>query len=377
MTPPQNENNLVEHESDKLDHVTIDTAPCSAQRPAPAHDRASPSAGGLAATSGRHVVALESFHEGIVTRHQVLQRPMNSLACGEVWKLKGETRVTTIQPVSRCKQVELEEVNPHLRGGRVESHLGKNTPSSPDRDSNLDLPVLSSRAQHDERVREVYPTYSFDTYGAKRKKRLTGISTNADDRTGTEGARASRVPTWWTLSNIINSDTTENESTRILTGKVITSSSVVCMNTISRSGDIELWRLSTNTRNDDDDDDDVMIIHKSQELKTKKPLEDQCYEHGQMDCMVECEWVEATHLHFMLSDWCCLGVVNLINTRTEIGPLPGEGQVKLACLGHCTCHAPRGVADTVAPLTSGRENRQTKVEQSNERLDEHASINHL
>nr|CAD7403456.1 unnamed protein product [Timema cristinae] len=45
-------------------------------------------------------------------------------------------------------KVELKEVNPHLRGGRVENHLGKTTPSSPDRDSNLDLPVLSSRAQH-------------------------------------------------------------------------------------------------------------------------------------------------------------------------------------------------------------------------------------
>nr|CAD7569972.1 unnamed protein product [Timema californicum] len=40
--------------------------------------------------------------------------------------------------------VELEEVNPHLRGGRVGNHLGKTTPSSPDRDSNLELPVLSS-----------------------------------------------------------------------------------------------------------------------------------------------------------------------------------------------------------------------------------------
>nr|CAD7413392.1 unnamed protein product [Timema poppensis] len=48
--------------------------------------------------------------------------------------------------------VELEEVNPHLRGGRVENNLGKTTPSSPDRGSNLDLPVLSSRAaQHDKR----------------------------------------------------------------------------------------------------------------------------------------------------------------------------------------------------------------------------------
>nr|CAD7401079.1 unnamed protein product [Timema cristinae] len=49
-------------------------------------------------------------------------------------------------------KVELEEVNPNLCGGRVENHLGKTTPSSPDRDSNLNLPVLSSRAQHDKRA---------------------------------------------------------------------------------------------------------------------------------------------------------------------------------------------------------------------------------
>nr|CAD7395783.1 unnamed protein product [Timema cristinae] len=41
-------------------------------------------------------------------------------------------------------KVELEEVNLHLREGRVENHLGKTTPSSPDRDSNLDLPVLNT-----------------------------------------------------------------------------------------------------------------------------------------------------------------------------------------------------------------------------------------
>nr|CAD7394636.1 unnamed protein product [Timema cristinae] len=52
-------------------------------------------------------------------------------------------------------KVELEEVNPHLRGGRGENHLGKTTPSSPDRDSNLNLPVLSSRAQHDKRVSQL------------------------------------------------------------------------------------------------------------------------------------------------------------------------------------------------------------------------------
>nr|CAD7427800.1 unnamed protein product [Timema monikensis] len=49
-------------------------------------------------------------------------------------------------------KVDLEEVNPHLRGGRVENHLGKTPSSSPDRDLNLDLPVISSQAQHDKRI---------------------------------------------------------------------------------------------------------------------------------------------------------------------------------------------------------------------------------
>nr|CAD7256218.1 unnamed protein product [Timema shepardi] len=52
-------------------------------------------------------------------------------------------------------KVELEEVNPHLRGGRVENHLGKTTPSSPDQDSNHDLLALSSRAQHDKRISQL------------------------------------------------------------------------------------------------------------------------------------------------------------------------------------------------------------------------------
>nr|CAD7394950.1 unnamed protein product [Timema cristinae] len=55
--------------------------------------------------------------------------------------------------IERLEKVGLEEVNPHLRGGRVENRLGKTTPSSPDRDSNLDLPVLSSRAQSDKAQR--------------------------------------------------------------------------------------------------------------------------------------------------------------------------------------------------------------------------------
>nr|CAD7439516.1 unnamed protein product [Timema bartmani] len=41
-------------------------------------------------------------------------------------------------------RLNLGEVNPNLRGGSVENHLGKTTPSSPDLDSNLDLPVLGN-----------------------------------------------------------------------------------------------------------------------------------------------------------------------------------------------------------------------------------------
>nr|CAD7194054.1 unnamed protein product [Timema douglasi] len=64
---------------------------------------------------------------------------------------KAEPTEARTQIVNNKDLGELEEVNPHLRGGRVENYSGKTSPSSPDRDSNLDLPVLSSRAQHDQR----------------------------------------------------------------------------------------------------------------------------------------------------------------------------------------------------------------------------------
>nr|CAD7405171.1 unnamed protein product [Timema poppensis] len=67
----------------------------------------------------------------------------------------GDTKQPNV--VAEDRTVELEEVNPNLRGGRVENHIGKTTTSSPDRDSNLDLPVLSSRAQHDKRVSQLTP----------------------------------------------------------------------------------------------------------------------------------------------------------------------------------------------------------------------------
>nr|CAD7575667.1 unnamed protein product [Timema californicum] len=68
-------------------------------------------------------------------------------------KPRGKAQVWVWE--SEIGTVELEEVNPHLRGGRVENRLGKTTPSSPDRDSNLDLPVLSCRAPHDKRVSQL------------------------------------------------------------------------------------------------------------------------------------------------------------------------------------------------------------------------------
>nr|CAD7568652.1 unnamed protein product [Timema californicum] len=53
---------------------------------------------------------------------------------------------------------EPEEVNPHLCGGRVENHLIKTTPSSPERDSNLDLPILGSLALYKTSVLANYAT---------------------------------------------------------------------------------------------------------------------------------------------------------------------------------------------------------------------------
>nr|CAD7441673.1 unnamed protein product [Timema bartmani] len=40
------------------------------------------------------------------------------------------------------------EVYLHLRGGRVENQLGETTLSTPDQDSNLDLPVIGSLFYH-------------------------------------------------------------------------------------------------------------------------------------------------------------------------------------------------------------------------------------
>nr|CAD7570419.1 unnamed protein product [Timema californicum] len=64
---------------------------------------------------------------------------------------------------------------PTLLGRRVENHLGKTNPSSRDPDSNLDLPVLSSRAQHDTRVSQPrHLGYYINLVPASRRKRCFG-----------------------------------------------------------------------------------------------------------------------------------------------------------------------------------------------------------
>nr|CAD7567215.1 unnamed protein product [Timema californicum] len=82
----------------------------------------------------------------------VSDRVLQDVALGSVLNRYLLAALRTCEPTdaaNKCTMVELEEVNPHLRGGRVENHLGKTTPSSPGRDSNLDLPIFSSQAQHD------------------------------------------------------------------------------------------------------------------------------------------------------------------------------------------------------------------------------------
>nr|CAD7395016.1 unnamed protein product [Timema cristinae] len=96
------------------------------------------------------------YCESSTLDHEALD-PSNLVYCESNSLYHAATEVGT-ETVDRTvaaviQSVHPKEVNPHLRGGRVENHLGKTTPSSPDRDSNLDLPVLSSRAQHKRCIR--------------------------------------------------------------------------------------------------------------------------------------------------------------------------------------------------------------------------------
>nr|CAD7405877.1 unnamed protein product [Timema poppensis] len=100
--------------------------------------------------------------------------PLEEIASIEILEECGyDVPASKLETITTYRQVLLgtEEVNPHLRGGRVENHLGKTTPSSPNRDSNLDLPVLSSRVQHDKRVSQL------------RHRGGSGIGTSGDKQT--------------------------------------------------------------------------------------------------------------------------------------------------------------------------------------------------
>nr|CAD7426274.1 unnamed protein product [Timema monikensis] len=79
-------------------------------------------------------------------------RPSARLSVSRARALREELRRSKKKRVDSRLSCSKEEVNPQLRGGRVVNHLGKTTPSSPDRDSNLDLPVLGGLSQHDWRV---------------------------------------------------------------------------------------------------------------------------------------------------------------------------------------------------------------------------------
>nr|CAD7412796.1 unnamed protein product [Timema poppensis] len=79
-------------------------------------------------------------------------------------------------------------MNPHLRGGRVENHLGKTTPSSPDRDSNIDLPALSSRAQHDKRVSQLRHRGGFHLEIMMKHHVVVSVTGRRKDKGGGGGA---------------------------------------------------------------------------------------------------------------------------------------------------------------------------------------------
>nr|CAD7195994.1 unnamed protein product [Timema douglasi] len=70
---------------------------------------------------------------------------------------------------------QTKEVNPHLCGGRVENQLGKIIPSSHNQDSNFDLLVLSSLAQHETSVFATYTTeFDLTLWQVLRHKLLLG-----------------------------------------------------------------------------------------------------------------------------------------------------------------------------------------------------------
>nr|CAD7395509.1 unnamed protein product [Timema poppensis] len=73
-----------------------------------------------------------------------------------------QTQYESDRKYQELGRLNIEEVNPHLREGRVENHLGKTTSCSPEQNSNLDLPVLGCIAQHESSALANYTTEAHD-----------------------------------------------------------------------------------------------------------------------------------------------------------------------------------------------------------------------
>nr|CAD7257511.1 unnamed protein product [Timema shepardi] len=86
-----------------------------------------------------HVVLREHYLD---TLHDWYKECLNVSSCNRPYNVRNKSakREVSSLPSSATSPEFPEEVNPHLRGGRVEDHLGKTTSSSPDRDSNLISP---------------------------------------------------------------------------------------------------------------------------------------------------------------------------------------------------------------------------------------------
>nr|CAD7587795.1 unnamed protein product [Timema genevievae] len=112
---------------------------------------------GILAVSYRIVMAALGEIELIMVDHVVLVKGSQ--------KIKSQylhLKITKLHSLFRkeLRRLNIEEVNPHLPGKKVENHLGNNPPSlsSPKQDLNLDLPVLCSLAQHETSVLTNYYT---------------------------------------------------------------------------------------------------------------------------------------------------------------------------------------------------------------------------
>nr|CAD7428235.1 unnamed protein product [Timema monikensis] len=78
--------------------------------------------------------------------------------------LTGSPNTNMLDDIPNKLGVELEEVNPHLRGGRVENHLGKTTPVHPNKirtsispSSAVELNTTSALANDATEAEEVHP----------------------------------------------------------------------------------------------------------------------------------------------------------------------------------------------------------------------------